>query len=52
MKILKVNMTESKIESIAVPEGKALGGRGMIIYLMNEYGSATAHPLSSEAGHR
>jgi len=49
MKILKVNMTESKIESIAVPEGKALGGRGMIIYLMNEYGSATAHPLSSEA---
>ena len=35
MKILKVNMTESKIESIAVPEGKALGGRGMIIYLMN-----------------
>ena len=49
MKILKVNMTEGKIESIPVPEGKALGGRGMIIHLMNEYGSATAHPFSSEA---
>ncbi len=49
MKILKVNMTEGKIESIPVPEGKALGGRGMIIHLMNEYGSATVHPFSSEA---
>lgn len=49
MQILKVNMTEDKIESMPVPEGKALGGRGMIDYLMTEYGSATAHPLSPEA---
>ena len=49
MKILKVNMTEGKIDSMPVPEGKVLGGRGMIDYLMTEYGSATAHPLSPEA---
>ena len=49
MKILKVNMTEGKIDSMPVPEGKALGGRGMISHLMTEYGSATAHPLSPEA---
>jgi aldehyde:ferredoxin oxidoreductase len=44
MNILKVNMTEGKIDSMPVPEGKVLGGRGMIDYLMTEYGSATAHP--------
>jgi aldehyde:ferredoxin oxidoreductase len=49
MKILKVNMTEGKIESIPVPEGKVLGGRSMIVHLLNEYGSATAHPLSPES---
>ena len=49
MKILRVNMTEGKIDSMPVPEGKVLGGRGMIDYLMTEYGSATAHPLSPEA---
>jgi aldehyde:ferredoxin oxidoreductase len=49
MKILKVDMTQGKIESMPVPEGKAIGGRGMINYLMTEYGSATAHPLSPEA---
>jgi len=49
MEILKVNMTEGKIDSMPVPEGKVLGGRGMIDFLMTEYGSATAHPLSSEA---
>ena len=49
MKILKVNMSEGKIDSMPVPEGKVLGGRGMIDHLMTEYGSATAHPLSPEA---
>ena len=49
MKILKVNMTEEKIDAIPVPEGKALGGRSMIVHLLNEYGSATVNPLSPEA---
>jgi len=49
MKILKINMTEGKIDSITAPEGKAIGGRGMITYLLNEYGSATVHPLAPEA---
>ena len=49
MQILKVNMTEGKIDAIPVPKDKLLGGRGMITYLMNEYGSATAHPLAPEA---
>lgn len=49
MEILRVNMSESKIEAIPVPKGKVLGGRGMIVYLMDTYGSATVHPLAPEA---
>ena len=49
MKILKVNMTEGKIDTMTAPEGGLLGGRSMIVHLLNEFGSATAHPLSPEA---
>ena len=49
MKILKIDMTQGRIESMPIPGGPPLGGRGMIDYLMTTYGSATAHPLSAEA---
>jgi aldehyde:ferredoxin oxidoreductase len=49
MNILKVNMTKQTIEPIPVPKGTVLGGRGMIVHLMDKYGSATVNPLSPEA---
>jgi aldehyde:ferredoxin oxidoreductase len=47
MDILKIDMTKGTIEN--VPEDKPLGGRGMIMELMNRWGDPTEHPLAPEA---
>ena len=47
--LLKVCMTKKKIEKEPFPKGKIIGGRAMIDYLMTQYGSPTAHPLSKES---
>ena len=49
MNILKLNMTKGTIETIPAPKDKPLGSRGMIMHLMNEYGSPLEHPLAPEA---
>ncbi len=49
MRILRVNMSEKRTSAESPPEGKVLGGRAMVDYLMTEYGSASANPLSEES---
>ena len=49
MSVLKVNMTRKDVVSEPFPKDKIVGGRAMIDYLLTEYGSPTAHPLSPEA---
>jgi aldehyde:ferredoxin oxidoreductase len=49
MTLLKIDMTSGKIIPEPFPKHKVVGGRGLIDYLMTEYGSPTAHPLSEES---
>jgi len=49
MTLLKVNMSQKKVMSEAFTSRKIVGGRAMIDYLMTEYASPTAHPLSEES---
>lgn len=49
MNLLKIDMTKQEVTLEPFPKDKIAGGRGMIDYLMTEYGSPTAHPLSGES---
>ena len=49
MSIIKVNMTLKEIVSEPFPNDKIVGGRGMVDYLLTEYGIPTAHPLAPES---
>lgn len=49
MTILRVDMSEKKVTSETFANDKILGGRAMVDYLMTNYGSPTAHPLSEES---
>ena len=49
MSILKVDMTQKEIVSEPFPNDKIVGGRGMVDYLLTEYGIPTAHPLAPES---
>ena len=49
MTILRVNMSQKKVTTEALLEDKVLGGRALVDYLLTEYGSPTAHPLSDES---
>lgn len=49
MTILKIDMSKKEIIQQSFPKDKIVGGRAMIDYLMMEYASPTAHPLSEES---
>jgi aldehyde:ferredoxin oxidoreductase len=49
MSILRVDMSRKSVRSQALPKEKILGGRALVDYLLTEYGSPTAHPLSRES---
>jgi aldehyde:ferredoxin oxidoreductase len=49
MTILKIDMSKHEIAQEPFPKDKMIGGRAMVDYLMTEYGSPTAHPLSEES---
>ena len=49
MSILKIDMNRKEVSKEAFPKNNLVGGRAMIDYLLTEYGSPTAHPLSPEA---
>ena len=49
MSILKVDMTQKEIVSEPFPNDKIVGGRGMVDYLLTEFGIPTAHPLAPES---
>ncbi|MCK4825397.1 aldehyde ferredoxin oxidoreductase, partial [bacterium] len=49
MTILRVNMSQKTISTETFPKDKIIGGRAMVDYLLSEYGSPTAHPLSEES---
>ena len=46
--IIRVDMSKGRVTSEEFPKGRTIGGRATIDYLMAEYGSPTAHPLSEE----
>ncbi len=46
MTILRVNMSQKTISTETFPKDQIIGGRAMVDYLLSEYGSPTAHPLS------
>jgi len=46
MTIVRVNMFQKTISTETFPKDKIIGGRAMVDYLLSEYGSPTAHPLS------
>jgi aldehyde:ferredoxin oxidoreductase len=49
MSILKIDMNRKEVNKEAFPKNNLVGGRAMIDYLLTEYGSPSAHPLSPEA---
>lgn len=49
MSILKIDMNKKEVNKEAFPKNNLVGGRAMIDYLLTEYGSPSAHPLSPEA---
>ena len=48
MRILHVNMTERKVTSEPLPEGRVIGGRGLVDEVLTTGNVATVHPLSSD----
>jgi aldehyde:ferredoxin oxidoreductase len=46
MKILKVNMTEKSLFTETLPDGKVLGGRGLVDEFLIASNAAMCHPLS------
>jgi len=49
MTILKIDMSKKTVTPEQLPEGKIIGGRAMIDYLLTEYGCPNEHPLSQRS---
>jgi aldehyde:ferredoxin oxidoreductase len=49
MTLLQVDMSNERVNARPFPGDELVGGRALIDYLMTEYGSASAHPLSEES---
>jgi len=49
MTLMRVNMSQGRVRSEEFPKERIIGGRATVDYLMTEYGSPTAHPLSEES---
>jgi len=49
MTIFNIDMSKKEICQESFPKDKIVGGRAMIDFLMTEYASPTAHPLSEES---